>query len=197
MDISEIGREFILKGLAVEPVLIQGVGEMTRLIMKNEEHILSCTTQRFLHQLCHTQFFDLKSLQENVQKMIEKKQLVPIPLTFRVVVFPLRVVNKEKLRTRGFLWLVHRCIKQVTAVNPNSNQSEIRLTNGQTFIVPYSPTFVNQQIRDSYLIEYFFQEAHAMFSSPYSPTILGQQVPKEALHDQLLRIAEEIRNYPI
>ena len=193
---SDVARQFLVKGLAIEPILMQGVGEMTRLILHDEQHVISCTTQRFLHQLCQTLFFDLKSLQEKVQKTIDKKQLVPIPLTFRFVMFPLRVVNKQKVKTRGFLWIAHRSIKQIIAVNPKMHLSEITLTNGHTFIVPYTSSFINQQIRDSYLVEYFFHEAHSMFSSPYSPTISGQ-LPKEAIHDQLLRIAEEIRNYPI
>ena len=194
LDLMDMGRLFMQKGLAIEPVLIQGLGEGTKVILQDDLIILSCTTQRFLHQLCQTQFFNLKSLQDQVKKTIGKKQLVPIPLTFRTVVFPLRGFNKEKVKTRGFLWIVHRHIKKME-VGPVSHQSQLTLTNGHQLMVPYTTSFIHQQIRDSYLLEYFFQEAHASFSPQHGPTI-SCNVSKETLHEQLLRIAEEIRNYP-
>lgn len=163
----------------------------------DEEKILPYTTHRFMRQLFGLFFLDIHSLQEYVQDILSKKQLLPIPLASQLVIFPLRNGCREELRTRGFLWAIHRRIDQVQPCRLKQNHSEITFSNQSKIIVPYTKNFVQQQIRDSYYIEFCFQ--HTLLASPQEqrPSLSGQAIPVSSteLQVQLLRIAESIRNY--
>lgn len=168
------------------------------MILMDEEKILPYTTHRFIKQLFGLFFLDLPSLQQYVQERIHKKQLVPIPLAPQLVLFPLRSGCREELRTRGFLWAVHRRIEHIRPCKLKRNHSEIIFSSQHKIMVPYTNHFVQQQIRDSYYIEFCFQ--HTPLASPHEqrPSLSGQALsftPAE-LQVQLLRIAESIRNYP-
>lgn len=189
-------KQFIRDGLAIEPVLIKDHGEMTKVIFQEEYHLLPCTTHRFVMELCQTLFLNLKSLQDVVKVKVNKKQLVPVPLTFQLVLIPLRCINKDKVKTRGFLWIVHRQILEIHPIPLHTNHSYLVLKNGDQLQVPYSAHFIQQQLRDACLIEYLFQQAHMSFPHDQRPTPSGQAWnPPFELQMQLLNIAEAIRKY--
>ncbi|RXT14946.1 competence protein ComK [Ammoniphilus sp. CFH 90114] len=183
--------------MAAEPILVKDRGEATRLILFDEEKILPYTTHRFVNQLFQLFFLDLVSIQQYVQERISKKQLLPIPISPQQVIFPLRKQSHDELRTRGFLWVMHRQIDQVSSFRAKMNHSEIVLLNGQRILVPYTARFVQQQIRDSYYIEFCFQHTPLQFPQSLRPSLSGQAIaaaPTE-LQVELLRIAESIRKY--
>lgn len=196
MDLLAKAKQFISEGVAIEPVLIKDYGEMTRVIFQGEQHMLACNSQRFVTELCQTLFLNLKSLQEVVKPKLNKKQLVPIPLSFQLVLIPLRCINQENVKTRGFLWIVHRQIQEVHSVPLLANHSSIVLKNGVQLQVPYSAHFIQQQLRDACLIEYLFLQAHMSFPHEQRPARSGQAwTPPMELQMQLLHIAEAIRKY--
>lgn len=193
-----LGAEFLQKGLAIEPILVPGRGEVTRIILHDQELILPYTSTRFVRQFLELFFLDVESLHRFVHIHLSKKQLLPLPITSHLVLFPLRHLCKENLKARGFLWLNHRRIEQIAPAKTNSKHSELVLSNGHKLIVPYTKRFVQQQIRDSHLIEYCFQQLHPTFPHLLRPALIGQAPtvqPQEELQVQLLRIAESIRNY--
>ncbi len=194
-----LAADFLQKGLAIEPILVPGRGELTRILLSDQEKILPYTSSRFLRQLLEIFFLDIESLHRFVHIHLSKKQLLPLPITSHLVLFPLRNLCKEDLKARGFLWLNHRSIDQIAPVKTNPKHSELSLSNGQKLIVPYTKRFVQQQIRDSCLIEYFYQQLHPTFPHLLRPALIGQAPtvqPQEDVQIQLLRIAESIRNYP-
>lgn len=182
--------------MAIEPVLIKDQGEMTRVIFHREQQLLPCTSHRFVSELCETLFLNLKSLQDAVKAKLNKKQLVPVPLTFQLVLIPLRCINKERVKTRGFLWIIHRQIQEVHPSPLQANHSYLVLKNGTELQVPYSPLFIQQQLRDACLVEYLFQQAHMSFPHEQHSSQPGQAwKPHLELQIQLVNIAEAIRKY--
>ncbi|WP_134700211.1 hypothetical protein [Ammoniphilus sp. YIM 78166] len=194
-----LAADFLQKGLAIEPILVPGRGELTRILLYDREEILPYTSSRFLRQLLEVFFLDIESLHRFVHIHLSKKQLLPLPITSHLVLFPLRNLRKDELKARGFLWLNHRGLEQIASVKTNHKHSELILANGQKIIVPYTKRFVQQQIRDSCLIEYFFQQLYPTFPHLLRPALIGQaptvQPQEEDWQIQLLRIAESIRNY--
>jgi hypothetical protein len=198
-SLSSRAREFLQNGLAIEPVLVKDQGEMTSIILKHEQVLIACSTLRFVKELCKILFLDFKSLQHFVRERLYKRQLLPIPLTFQFVLLPLRTYQ-QGVKTRGFLWIAHRHIKEITPSKNNRSITILRLTNGHTCLVPYSMHFIYDQIRDAALIDYMFREAHLLFPHDQRPSSLGQalgEVTLPSLHHQLMSVAEAVRRYPI
>ncbi|RKD24046.1 hypothetical protein BEP19_06455 [Ammoniphilus oxalaticus] len=195
-DVFMMGREFMRQGLAIKPILTPGVGETTRLIMLDRSFEIGCTSQRFLKVICEAQFFEFQFLRKQAMKITGKKQLVPIPLANNIALFPLRPLHEGEAQPRNFLWIVHRSVQRIGDAEPANQLSKLTLTNGEDLVVPYRPAFIKQQVRDCYLLEYFFQQAHnCMKSSQHCPAHLDL-VHSEEWRDPLLKIAEAIRNYP-
>lgn|GEM_PF-4539446 len=188
-------KEFLLSGLAIEPILVKNQGEMTKVIYDSEQVIIPFTTQRFVKELCHHLFLDLGQLQSCVKDKLCKKQLLPIPLSFQMVLVPLRIKQSCEIKTRGFLWIVHRQLKDLFPSVHHKNNSVIVLYNGYQITVPYTIQFVQQQLRDASLLDYMFQEIH-LSPRTQRPTPINEKGLRDDLHQQLIQIAEAIRNYP-
>lgn len=193
-DLMESARLFLRHGLAVEPSLAPGVGEVARLVMRDQSIVIPYTTRRFMNQICETQFFEFRALRERAKRLIGKKQLVPIPLTFQTVFFPLRIANEGGASPRNFLWVHHRRVLRVKEIQKGTKYSKLVLTNGTSFLTPYRPAFIERQIRDSFLLEYFFQEAHDRFrpSRQHRPS-LSEQSQMEAWSERFPIIAETLK----
>src|SRR5699024_4180109 len=195
-DLVETARAFIYDGLAIEPILVRGEGEMAKLLFHHQSRIIPYTTKRFMKQLCEIQFFEYESLRKQVTKITGKKQLVPLPLTFQTVLFPLRIASTGQVNTRNFLWVRHRYIHRIKVDATHVQHSELVLTDGTHYTVPYRCEFIKQQIRDAYLLEYFFQEAHRdSYSTPHRPTKIDQ-AHLGVWQDPFSKVAEVLTNEP-
>jgi hypothetical protein len=181
---------FLHKGLVIEPILVKDVGEMTRLVLENEQKVINCTTQQFIRKLCRFLFLDLNSLQSSVKEKLHKTQLLPVPISFDLVLFPLRSASIKDIKTRGFIWTSHRKVLKVQSSNTKNNQTEVQMVGGYRFVVPYSKAFVLQQMRDAQLVDFLFKEVHL----PRGRTAITD-AGTGSLSEQLLYLAEAIRRY--
>ncbi|HJV45706.1 MAG TPA: competence protein ComK [Bacillota bacterium] len=183
---------FLQTGVAIEPVLVKDIGEVTHLILDDEHKIVHCTTQQFIRKLCQFLFHDFKALQNGVKEKLHKTQLLPIPLTYQFVLFPLRSLPIKNIKTRGFLWISYRKVTKAIASSTQNLQTEIYMKNGYRLVVPYTRSFVLQQLRDAQLVDYLFQEVHFTAQRLAVPAL---EATKASLPEQILYLAEAIRHY--
>lgn len=193
-SITACAKRFLFDGLAIMPAFIQDQGENAILIFREEQQLIPYGSNRFVKELCRLLFRDLKSLQAYSRQKLNKTQLTPVPLDFHLVLTPLRS-GQQGIKTRNFIWLSHRAVKQAHPTHHSATCSRVVLINDHSLVIAHSTEFLHHQLRDACFIDMLFEEEH-LIPHPQRPTL--PRYAKDStfpMHHPLMLIAEAFRNY--
>lgn len=135
--------------LAIVPVYDKDFGNVSKLILKDDELLLRKKLDSFLNSLCKKYFVDLKYMKKNYGKFLGVRNLPPINIGKKVFI-PLKT-REPRIKNDGSIGYID--LASIEKIEKKNSHTQLVLTNKKTIKVYSNYYTVIRHINNGRLIE--------------------------------------------